>query len=368
MNYEAVIIGGSFAGLSTAYFTKADEVVMLEKEREMGLKQRSTCCTFVEMLTKLNCEKSILKTLNTITFHSNFGSVARVELLKPVCTIDYRVFCESVSDGLKNVEVITGSKVSEIRGDRQKVVSCGEKTYRSEIVADCSGWRAVTANYLTGASVNASKMAHGIEAEVEYGGDTDSIHIYFGSDFISGGYAWIFPVGENRARVGIGSYRKSNILEHLHKFMKFLNVDDDNLDVHGGTIPCFGLKEPVIDGVFFVGDACGQVLPVSGEGIRKSIYYGEICGNLISRVLNGELELHEAHDAYRDEVYKSKGFYDSLCPIQEIAVRTPDQIGDMVIKELNNEHLAREIMKMYLDDTHTLFDIDMLKLYDIDGR
>lgn len=362
MNYNAIIIGGSFAGLSTAYFIKGDEILILEKDRELGLKQRSACGTLVDVLTKLNCEKSILKTFDTITFHSSLGSKAEVELPTPICTIDYRVFCTSMADGLKNVEVVTASEVLKINGGSQKEVSCKGKTYKSKVVVDCSGGKGVTANCSKNHG-DVSKMARGIESEVAYEGDTDTVHIYFGNEFIKGGYGWVFPVGETRARVGIGSYHKSDILKHLHKFMKFLNVSENGLNVHGGLIPCSGLREPILDGVFLVGDACSQVLPVSGEGIRTSKYYGEICGSLISKVLNDELGLSEALDIYKGEVYKSKKFYDSLHFIQNIAVHASDRAWDNVVKKLNDGRLAQKLLRMYLGDEHTLSGADMLKKF-----
>jgi len=39
MNYKTIIIGGSFAGLSTAYYAASDEMLIIEKQRELGLKQ-----------------------------------------------------------------------------------------------------------------------------------------------------------------------------------------------------------------------------------------------------------------------------------------------------------------------------------------
>lgn len=364
MNYKTIIIGGSFAGLSTAYYAASDEMLIIEKQRELGLKQWSTCGTFVDVPTKLKCEESILKKFDTITFHSSSGSKAVVEAPKPLCTIDYRVFCESMADRLKDVEIITDSKVLKIDGDgrRRKEVHCSGKSYKSEIVVDCSGWRAVTANRSTN-RVDVSKVAGGMESEVEYEGDTDSIHVYFGSDFIKGGYAWVFPVGETRARVGIGGYRKTNLVKRLKKFMKFMNVDvnGSGLDIHGGIIPCMGLKEPVIDGVFVVGDSCGQVLPLSGEGIRKTISYGETCGTLISKVLNDELELSRALDAYREKVNESRKFYDCMYLIQKIAIYAPDRAWNTLVKKLNDRRFAQEFMELYLDDAHPQAGAGLLK-------
>ncbi len=366
MNYKTIIIGGSFAGLSTAYYAASDEILIIEKQREPGLKQVSTCGTFVDVLTKLKCEESILKKVDTITFHSSSGSKAVVEAPAPLCTIDYRVFCESMASRLKDVEMITDSKVLKIDGNgrRQKEVHCSGKSYKSEIVVDCSGWRAVTLNRARN-RVDVSKMAGGMESEVEYEGDTDSIHIYFGNEFIKGGYAWVFPVGETRARVGIGGYRKTNLIKRLKKFMKFMNVDEgkNGLDIHGGIIPCMGLKEPVRDGVFLVGDSCGQVLPLSGEGIRKTVSYGETCGKLITKVLNDELQLSEALDAYKRAVYGSKNLYDSLYLTQKMAIYAPDGAWDRLVNKLNDKSFGMGFMETYLESGGPQSKLGLLKQF-----
>ncbi len=398
MNYKnnyknkTIIIGGSFAGLSTAYFITSGggsggsgpggsdgyddgscEIVILERQRELGQTQWSTCGTFVDVLTKLKCEESILKTFDTITFHSNLGSKAEIELPGPICTIDYKVFCNSMADRLKNagVKIVTGSKAVKVIRHRKKEdlkeVVCEGKSYKGELVVDCSGWRGVTANSnrlkKTGSRAEISKMAQGIESEVEYSGDTGSVHIYFGSEFIKGGYGWVFPVGETRARIGVGGYTKTNILKQMKTFMKLLDVDVDesSLDVHGGLIPCAGLKEPIVDGVFAVGDSCGQVLPVSGEGIRKTVYYAEICGKLISEVLNGRMELSKAQDIYRKEVYESRKFYAGLYLIQNLAIRAPDMAWDNVVRKLNDKRIAQKVLGMYLNDEKLPSGIALLK-------
>ena len=48
--YDVIIVGGSFAGLSTAYFTEADRILILVKMKHLGERQKSTCCTSVEWL------------------------------------------------------------------------------------------------------------------------------------------------------------------------------------------------------------------------------------------------------------------------------------------------------------------------------
>src|SRR5712692_7909302 len=75
--------------------------------------------------------------------------------------------------------------------------------------------------------------------------------------------------------------------------------------VHGGFLAS-GLRAPVVEGVFVVGDASGHCLPLTGEGIRTAVLGGFRCGELIEGVLSGELTPGEAATAYRAFVEGSR--------------------------------------------------------------
>lgn len=369
-DFDAIIVGGSFAGLAAAHSTKAENLLILEKEKELGARQRSTCGAQVNWIKELKAEKSILKKVDTITLHSSKGNEVDIDLPTPYCTIDYKIFCESVLAQLKNTEIKTDSKVTGVETEPLKKVFCDQKEYSSHILVDASGWRAVlAAKFREGYADIPSKIA-GIETEVEY--EADSIHFYFGKRFAPGGYAWIFPTANGMARVGLGSFKNINILDYNKKFLDFLAIQNRQSKYHGGILPCFGLRDPVIEDMFVIGDAAGQVLPVSGEGIGKAFTYGKLCGNLISKIIEGELERHEALEIYRQSVLEGKKFYDTLLFIQDIAYRAPDWAWDKAIKKADlNKSIPQVLLRAYLreNSNHTKLktSLNLLKFF-ISGR
>ncbi|MBI4345105.1 MAG: NAD(P)/FAD-dependent oxidoreductase [Euryarchaeota archaeon] len=348
--YDAVIVGGSFAGLATASFIRSGKVLLLEKKREIGARQRSTCCTTVEGMKRLGCEGSILKTFDTITFHSGLGASASIGLPIPFCTIDYREFCRSMAGRLDRAEIVTDTTVLRVEGPGLKLVVCKNGIYSGKVIVDCSGWRAVTTN--PPGSHKKVQLAGAIETETEYSGDTDSIHLYLGKKFVDGGYGWVFPTGEGRARIGVGGLHRFSMRKTLDKFLRVLGLEPNGSNIHCGYIPCFGLREPVVEGIFRVGDAGGQVLPLSAEGIRKCIHYAEICGSLITNVLDGEMDLRTAQEIYEVQVHKSREFYENLVFVQEIAYRAPDWAWDYTIRELSvaEERVPKELLGLYLGE------------------
>lgn len=340
--YDLIVVGGSFAGLATAYFTDAERILVLEKDPELGHVQRSTCGTFAETMEKVGCEGSVLRTFDTITFHSSLGSEAVLELGTKLCTIDYRTFCQEFGRKLRNATVMTGTRALGIEGG---TVSCPGVSYRGRVVADCRGMGAVSR------WDRRARSAWGMEAEVEFSGMNDSVHIFFGKGFVPGGYGWIFPTGEERARIGVGGYGSPDG-KTFQRFLGQWGVARDGLGTHGGRIPCFGLEEPTRDGAFVVGDAASQALPFSAEGIRKALHYGEACGRLVTKVLERELTLAEGLEAYRKEVYKTKSFYANLALLQKFAYIAPDIVWDRSIRRLARAEsgLQRRLVRAYMGE------------------
>ncbi|MEE8168855.1 MAG: NAD(P)/FAD-dependent oxidoreductase [Candidatus Hydrothermarchaeales archaeon] len=354
--HDVVIIGASFAGLATAYFIKEGRKLILEKQEELGKVQRSTCGTSAAWVEKLGCGNSILATFDHVTMHSSSGHRVKAQLPETFCTVDYKEFCSSLASGLKDTKISTGEKVLEVRGEGPSEVITTNDKYFANILVDCSGWSAIS--QADGGHVGlVERMAQGMEAETGFDDDYDSFHIYYGKRFIPHGYGWAFPIGGGKARVGVGSFHGNETAAFFKGFIETLGLQVNGLKPHGGPLPLFGLKQPQDNGVFYVGDSLWQVLPLSGEGIRKTFQYAETCGKLITEVQKGDLRKKEALERYNGEVFKARTFYDNMYFLQKLAIRTPDFVRNIIIKALSRSDGARlkGFLELYLNDgiTHS---------------
>jgi flavin-dependent dehydrogenase len=331
--YDVIIAGGSFAGLTTARFTEAERILIIEKEKDIGAKQRSTCAAPLSWIKRLGDEKSILHEINSITFHSHSGDKARIRIRNPFCTIDYGLFCKSLGDSLENTDILTDQRVISLTQGYPKTVKTDKGTYKGKVVVDASGWRAVTAASLGYPDHwKGPYMATAMEQEADWDSD-DSLHIFYNNDLIPGGYAWVFPIGKDRARIGLGSFGKVKLKAQQEKFMDFLGVDAASAGKpHGGRIPCGGLKEPVLGDVFMVGDAAGQCLPVTAEGIRPAFENAQFLGSVITKLLSDEIVISKAVKEYRTYVNSQKKFYSNLLLLQRIIFHSPNIVMDRVTR------------------------------------
>jgi len=137
-------------------------------------------------------------------------------------------------------------------------------------------------------------MAFGVETElrVEF---PAGLHFYFLPE-VRDGYAWAFPCG-GVVRFGVLSYLgRTKLGDGLTRFLSRFGLRPG--EMHGGYLAS-GLREPVVGDVFVAGDASGQCLPLTGEGIRTAVLAGFRCGELLQQVLDGALTADRAAAAYR---------------------------------------------------------------------
>jgi digeranylgeranylglycerophospholipid reductase len=111
-----------------------------------------------------------------------------------------------------------------------------------------------------------------------------------GSNVAPGGYAWVFPKSSSVANVGLGVRRIHTAppIEYLKRF-----VDSDPrfegaeiLLVSGGICPVSGtLDEIVGDGLMLVGDAAGQLVPMTGAGVHSGVEAGKMAGQVAAKAI-----------------------------------------------------------------------------------
>lgn len=275
-----------------------------------------------------------MQTFNKAVFH--LPEEYEVRLIEPLCTIDYKRFCKSLMRDIE-VEVLR----AKIIGMRDGAVVTDAGDYRAKCVVDCTGWRAVLATSVKRDYVRKDNMGVWIETVVGFEGD--ALHFYAVPHILSGGVAWVFPIGET-ARVGIGSYcGNSNLLKALKLFLSDLGLTPRKC--HGNFIP-FGLRESTVGNIFVVGDAAGHALPLTAEGIRKSLEYGSACGRIVQAVIDEDISLDQGLREYRALVEKSRRGYEVLLAVQHTLAG--NDVPDILMKAFTDRVLSEELQKAYL--------------------
>jgi flavin-dependent dehydrogenase len=299
---DVLIAGASFAGLAVAREVRGHAVLV--DPAPVGDGQTSACGAPESVIEALGARGSIQQRHDALILHLP-GRAVRWPLPEPFCTFDYRRCCTEALAGT-DARVIRASVLD--RHGSAVVTTAGE--IHGRILVDCTGWRAALAGAGRRPHGGGGAPRHyfGLEAEVP-ARFPPGLHFYFWPEIVRDGYAWAFPAG-GATRIGLLSYRgRTKLSAGLTALLARLRMPGGPL--HGGYLRT-GLHAPVLDGVFVVGDAGGQCLPLTGEGIRTAVWAGQASGRLIHMVLAGHLSLDEARVRYRALVVRQRRRYRAL--------------------------------------------------------
>src|SRR5262249_29791113 len=130
------------------------------------------------------------------------------------------------------------------------------------------------------------------------------LYLIMGSQVAPTGYAWAFPRGKGRVRLGVGVLRpdtEADAREYLDSFAARLPslapafAGASPLEYHTGLFPSEGVVERFVgEGLIATGDAAGHGSALVGEGIRFAIYSGQMAG----AVASASVAAHDASAAF----------------------------------------------------------------------
>ncbi|NIO48863.1 MAG: hypothetical protein GTN73_05420 [Candidatus Aminicenantes bacterium] len=335
--FDVIIVGASFAGLSVASGLKGN--ILLIDRCNIGDCQISACGAPVDVVKEIGCEDSVLQASNIFSFHVNKKKIDFC-LERPYCTFDFRKFCQIFAS--KTNAIFTKANVARVEKYDKFIVHTKDRKFNSKILVDASGWEASAVNSLKTDYVHSDMLSFGIETEAPY--MATAFHFFYEPDFLKDGISWIFPCGEF-SRFGVASYTgRRKLKEKLDSFLERYNLRCGK--IHGGSF-CYSFKEPVVEDIFVVGCAQGQTLPLTGEGIRRSIFYGVRLSAIIQRILTNEISFEKGVSEYTRLALNCSREYNFLFKFQERFLKMSKNRLEILARILSNRLIFRILERKY---------------------
>jgi digeranylgeranylglycerophospholipid reductase len=136
----------------------------------------------------------------------------------------------------------------------------------------------------------------------------DFVEVFVGEHLAPGWFAWVIPLGDGQARLGIGTDEGSPgrcFNEWIAAFPdRFRNMEI--LDMSGGSIPLGLPKRAYADNVMLVGDAACQVKPTSGGGLYTGLRGAKSCAQVAADALGNDdlsaISLRRYHEHWRGQM------------------------------------------------------------------
>ena len=236
-------------------------------------------------------------------------------------TLDRQVFDKALADNAEKAgaRLMTNTRATGVIMDGSRVVGVkaireGEEIeFIAKVVIGADGhWSIVRrsaglARYFKDYVTCAQYQLGGLDLE-----DPTVNEFWMGEKYAPGGYAWVFPKSREVANVGLGVRVKHTKppIEYLKDFIaqdpRFRNAKI--LRTNGGICPvCGTLDKIVADGLMLVGDAAGQLIPMTGAGIHSAIEAGKMAGRVAAEAVKEGNVSAKRLSAYRVEFDKYWG-------------------------------------------------------------
>ncbi|MCL0056567.1 NAD(P)/FAD-dependent oxidoreductase [Dehalococcoidia bacterium] len=194
----------------------------------------------------------------------------------------------------------------------------------------------------------------GAQTEVETNGISE-IEVHFSQRIARGFFAWLVPLSQHRARVGLFSRESPG--NCLRDFVAQLaaqgKISPAEPGIIYGGIPLRPLPRTYDERVLVVGDAAGQVKPTTGGGI----YYGLLCADMAAEAIHEAFSLNDFSKgqlAQYEKLWKEK--LGRELQIGYFARRLYNRLSDRGINKIFDIVRENNIHDALLDSPHFSFD------------
>lgn len=339
MEYDVIIVGGSFAGLAVASRLRGGQRVLLLDRKPIGAGQTSACAAPAMTLDRMGANEAILQVHDALVIHTpRTTAVWRPDVA--FATFAYRRFCTAVLERL-DAEV----RIAAVERVDDRAVATAAGVYAAPLIVDATGWRAAMAGRSHLGYVRRRFLGVGLETELPVTFPS-GLHFYFDQALIRHGYAWAFPAGP-QTRFGVASgVAGAKLREPLRRFLAKFDLRPG--PCHGGFLAS-GLRDPVVGRIFVVGDAAGQCLPLTGEGIRVAVRAGQYLGAQLQMVLDGALSLEAAQERYRSFVRAQRRYYAALAAFQVGLLHVAPGLLGPASEFMTRSRPLRTFFRWYMD-------------------
>ena len=301
---DVVVVGAGPAGLGAAITSskRGLKTILVEKSSEIGYPVKSSAFTWKEVVENWDLPNRVMSqwidSFYICSVHSDRGVEIDFESIIGG-SLNFHIFLQelafqAIGHGTK---IILSERVSEPIMDGDFV--CGVKTekkneIKSKIVIDCSGASTIIAKKVGLISFKRdAELGIGFEYEMfNYKvRNSSTIEFYVGKEeIVPIGYAWVFPTGKDRARVGVSTVlntaekiEKKSIKYYEDHFLGKespiyeLVKDAQPFEIHMGAYSLEGMLNKIYsNGLMVAGDSASQASMLVGEGIRYALEFGKM--------------------------------------------------------------------------------------------
>jgi digeranylgeranylglycerophospholipid reductase len=331
-SYDVVVVGAGPAGSTAALYAAENgaSVLLLDKKREIG--SPIQCAGFIPDASEVQAllpNAELPDSLKNYPDSCVLQHIKTQRIIPPNCRVKEFAVMGAVLDRRRydqflaelaakaGAELMIKTRVTKVEGTTVETSGIfGKQIIKAKAIIGADGPNSLVAKS-KGLSFKPGEREISVALEYQVRNvdiDPDALEMYFGSSFVPGGYAWIFPEGEDRANVGIGirigmAEKGVSAKEYLNRFMRDHPLASQKLkngivmNVIAGIIPVNGAPaRTATEDSLIVGDAAGQIIATNGGGIPPAMIAGKVAGETAAEFAAGRCRLEEYDRLWRAQI------------------------------------------------------------------
>lgn len=345
-NPDVLIVGGGPAGAIAAEVAAAGgaDTLLIDKKSDLG--SSSACGGLVSLETWKRLggkEEAVLNEISGVVVHTPAGS--HFELSAPgtrAYVIDRDRLNVDLLSRAKNEGVVVqpSAEIYSREGPKVKIKSVegsGMETLEPCVIIGADGPQSDVRRLFDLDSP--SQLLYAIQVEKKYEPrSSDFVEVFFGKDIAPGFFAWIIPISEEKARIGLATPQGDKLKECFSRLLDKTGQKTPD-DFHTGVIPLGVPDHSCDEAVLTVGDAAGQVKPTTGGGLYPISITSKLAGRVAVKALAG---LENPSQYYYDEWMSGVG--DELqreLLLHKVLERVSDRKLAKLLQLLKNPKISR---------------------------
>ena len=299
--YDVVVVGGGPAGSSAAWAAAKNgiKVALIEKEGSIAETVRTSGVTWIQNIKEFGIPENCYNPIKNFSFCSPNNEVTISDSVPRAAVLDVRKTYRWLANEAEKegADIFIKTSINDvIKNDNGDIVGVsgtgpkGEITFRSKIIIDASGFSSTICKAM-GFATQWERFGAGAEWEVKAEHvDSETWWLMVGQQYSPAGYAWIFPLGDDIVRIGVGVGKPESNVDPTQRLKELMDTKlgpikklgkITPIEFHYGLIPNDGLsRKTVFNNLILVGDSAGQANPLVLEGIRYAIKFGRVAGKV----------------------------------------------------------------------------------------
>ena len=273
MRSVTVIGGGPAGSKAAALLAEEHDVLVIEEHDVSGRPVQCTGLVSGEVITSSGVKPTVLSELyGAKIFFPNGKSIETRSKERKAVLIDRYELDTLMADKAKDAgaEYAYSERFLSHRTDGSVSVTTDRRVLETKMLIGADGQNSKLASSIE--NNGPAEYVNGMQYDIRHrADDQDMVNIHIGSAAAPGFFSWEIPFGD-MTRVGLCvSPGHGTPAEYLKSMMKRTGLDGKRIDAaYCGRIPLGGRRRTYADNLLLIGDAAGQVKPISGGGLQPA--------------------------------------------------------------------------------------------------